>query len=260
VDEADATRLNRFLAMAGVASRRGADALVAAGRVTIDGAVVTEAGRRVAAGEEVAVDGRAVQAQAFEYLLLHKPRGVVTTARDPQGRQTVLDLVRSRARVYPVGRLDLTTTGLLLLTNDGELAARLMHPRHGVPKTYRALVRGRVTDATLDALRAGVELDDGPARVDAVRKSGGDRGGDVLEIEVHEGRTHLVRRLCETVGHPCRALHRSGYGPLELGDLRPGSARPLTAAEVDALRVAAGLRRAAPPAARRPGRAPRRTR
>ncbi len=237
-----ATRLNLYLARAGVSSRRGADALIAAGRVTVDGAVATP-GHQVAPGQRVAVDGREVgEAERPVYLLLHKPSGVVTTAKDEKGRATVLDLVRVRARVFPVGRLDLTTTGLLLLTNDGELAARLTHPRHEVPKTYHALVAGFPDAATLTHLKSGIDLDDGPTAPAEVRVMGGDPAGAALEIVLHEGRNRQVRRMCEAVGHPVRRLRRVAYGPLRLGDLPPGASRRLTSREVTALRRAAGLR------------------
>jgi pseudouridine synthase len=226
-------RLNRYLASAGLGSRRAVDELIRAGRVTVNGEV-RELGAAVGDGDLVAVDGSPVAPQELAYLILHKPSGVVTTASDPQRRRTVLDLVQSQQRVYPVGRLDRDTTGLLLLTNDGELANRLAHPRHGVDKTYVADVEGDPSPEALRRLADGVELDDGPtARARARRLEAGR-----LELVIHEGRNRQVRRMCEAVGHPVRRLHRTAYGPLELGTLAPGLWRPLTGEEVAALRLA----------------------
>ncbi len=234
-------RLNRYLAQAGVASRRAADALIAGGRVTVDGEVVDDLGRRVEPGQRVAVDGRAVgTAERSAYLVLHKPAGVVTTMSDPQGRQTVADLVKSPVRVYPVGRLDAETTGLLLLTNDGDLAHRLSHPSSGVVKTYQATVRGLPSNFELERLRRGIRLEDGPTAPASVRMlRAGDRQS-VIELSIHEGRNRQVRRMLEAIGHRAVALHRPSYGPVSLGGLAPGQVRPLTRAEVAALRRAAG--------------------
>jgi 23S rRNA pseudouridine2605 synthase len=231
-------RLAKHLAHAGVASRRAAEAIIAAGRVTVDGTTVTDPARPVSGTETIAVDGVALGAAPRRVVYaLHKPAGVVSTAHDTHGRPTVVDLVsEAGTRLYPVGRLDADTTGLILLTNDGELANRLTHPRFEVPKTYRAKVaNGPVGDAAVRALRAGVDLDDGrtaPARVRAIRP-------DVLELTIHEGRKRQVRRMCEAVGHPVIALRRVRFGPLELGDLALGAHRRLTAAEVERLRGAA---------------------
>ena len=226
-------RLAKFLAHAGVASRRAAERLVFDGRVTVGGEVVTDPARDVDASSGVAVDGEPVREEAHVVYALHKPAGVVSTARDTHGRPTVVDLVPSSRRLYPVGRLDADTTGLILLTNDGELANRLTHPRYGVPRTYRAKVaRPPVRAPALRALREGVELDDGrtaPARVRAVAP-------DTLEITIREGRKRQVRRMCEAVGHPVRRLERIRFGPLALGALRPGDHRRLSAAEVRRLR------------------------
>jgi len=224
-------RLNRYLASAGVGSRRAVDELIRAGRVTVNGQV-GELGGAVGEGDVVAVDGRTVAPQELAYLMLHKPPGVVTTASDPQRRRTVLDLVESPQRVYPVGRLDRDTTGLLLLTNDGELANRLAHPRHGVEKTYVADVEGDPPPDVLRRLAEGVELADGPTAPARVRRLGAGR----IELVIHEGRNRQVRRMCEAVGHPVRRLHRSAYGSLELGALAEGRWRALTSEEVDALR------------------------
>lgn len=229
-------RLNAYLARAGVASRRRADELIKAGRVRVNGA----AGRLdtfVQATDTVEVDGRPVAAQALAHLLLHKPAGVVTTARDPQGRPTVLELVLTASRVVPVGRLDVGTTGALLLTNEGPLAHRLAHPRYGVEKTYVAEVEGTPGPAVVEALAHGVELEDGrtaPARVRSL-------GPRTLELVLHEGRNRQVRRMCEAVGHPVRRLHRSRYAGLGLDGLAPGTARALDRDEVARLRRLVGL-------------------
>jgi 23S rRNA pseudouridine2605 synthase len=229
-------RLNQFLARAGVTSRRGADDLIRAGRVTVNG-LPGELHTAVAGGDEVQVDGRTVTAQDVAHLLLHKPAGVVTTARDPQGRATVVGLVPATPRVVPVGRLDAETTGALLLTNDGQLAHRLAHPRYGVEKTYVADVEGRPSNAVVDRLAGGVELDDGPTAPARVRLLAPSR----LELVLHEGRNRQVRRMCEAVGHPVRRLHRSGYAGLDVGRLEPGMWRALAKAEVASLRRLVGL-------------------
>ena len=226
-------RLNAYLARAGVASRRSADDLIKAGRVTVNG----EPGQLntfVEQADRVEVDGRAVAPQPLAYVLLHKPAGVVTTARDPQRRPTVVELVRHDARVVPVGRLDADTTGALLLTNDGPLAHRLAHPRYGVEKIYEVEVESDPSDEQLRKLREGVELDDGrtaPAR--AMRL-----GPKRLELAIHEGRKHQVKRMCAAVGLPVVQLHRPRYADLELGDLAPGAWRELSDEEVDQLRAA----------------------
>jgi 23S rRNA pseudouridine2605 synthase len=228
-------RLNAFLARAGVASRRRSDELIQAGRVRVNGAL-GELHTVVGPRDVVEVDGRPVSAQPLSYVLLHKPPGVVTTARDPHGRPTVVDLVRHDARVVPVGRLDADTTGALLLTNDGPLAHRLAHPRYGVPKVYEVEVEGVPGQQALEALRDGVELEDGrtsPAEVRALAPAR-------LELTLHEGRKHQVKRMCEAVGHPVRRLHRSLYAGLGLDGLDPGQWRELTADELRELRAAAG--------------------
>jgi pseudouridine synthase len=233
-------RLNAFLARAGVASRRRADDLIAEGRVRVNG----EPGRFetvVGSRDVVEVDGRRVSAEPLAHVLLHKPAGVVTTARDPQGRPTVVGLVPREPHVVPVGRLDVDTTGALLLTNEGKLAHRLAHPRYGVEKVYEAEVEGRPTAEALGALRSGVELEDGrtaPARARVLRRGS---GSGLLELTLHEGRKHQVKRMCEAVGHPVRRLHRSRYAGLDLGGLEPGGWRALTRAEVARLRRLVGL-------------------
>lgn len=228
-------RLGKFLAHSGVASRRAAEELIRAGRVRVGGEVVTDPALDVAEASAVTVDDERVAPEPLEVHMVNKPAGVVSTAQDTHGRPTVVDLVRSARRLYPVGRLDADTTGLILLTNDGELANRLMHPRYEVPRTYRAHVKGRPDDAALRRLSDGVELDDGvtaPAKVRRVAPS-------VLELTLHEGRKHQVRRMCEAVGHPVTELERIAFGPLGLGELPPGRHRRLSAAEVERLRESA---------------------
>jgi 23S rRNA pseudouridine2605 synthase len=228
-------RINSYLARAGVASRRGADELIRAGRVTINGTTAALADV-VGARDRVALDGRRVAPQRLAYVLLHKPAGVVTTARDPQGRPTVVGLVDHPVRVVPVGRLDADTTGALLLTNDGPLSHRLAHPRYGVEKVYEVDVEG-VPDATdVRRLREGIDLDDGrtaSARARVLRRR---PGGARIELVLHEGRKHQVKRMCEAIGHPVVGLHRSRYAGLGLDGLVPGEWRELTASEVQKLR------------------------
>jgi 23S rRNA pseudouridine2605 synthase len=224
-------RLNAYLARAGVASRRGADELIKAGRVTVNG----EPGHLnsfVDGEARVEVDGRPVARQELAYVLLHKPAGVVTTARDPQGRPTVVELVEHASRVVPVGRLDADTTGALLLTNDGELAHRLAHPRYGVEKTYVVDVEGEPSDEAIRALAEGVELDDGPTAPAKARRLGRSR----VELVLHQGRKHQVKRMLAEVGHPVVRLHRSRYAGLAVEGLGPGESRELTGPEVDSLR------------------------
>jgi 23S rRNA pseudouridine2605 synthase len=228
-------RLNAFLARSGIASRRGADELIKAGRVVVNG-VPGELNTVVGSRDVVEVDGRRVERQRLAYVLLHKPAGVVTTASDPRGRATVLDLVAHDVRVVPVGRLDAATTGALLLTNDGPLSHRLDHPRYGVEKTYVADVEGEPSDAAVQLLAGGVDLDDGRTAPARVRRLGASR----LELVLHEGRNRQVRRMCEAVGHPVLRLHRSRYAGLGLGGLDPGEWRDLTRDEVAALRRISG--------------------
>jgi 23S rRNA pseudouridine2605 synthase len=230
-------RLNAYLARAGIASRRKADELIKAGRVRVNGAP-GELNTFVASGDRVEVDGRAVEKQRLAYLLLHKPVGVVTTAHDPGGRPTVLELVPRAPRVVPVGRLDADTTGALLLTNDGGLAHRLAHPRYEVAKVYVAEVEGEPSDEVLRRLAEGIELEDGPTAPAEARRLGPSR----IELTLHEGRKHQVKRMCEKVGHPVRALHRSVYAGLALAGVEPGAWRELTAAEVEGLRDAVATR------------------
>ena len=229
-------RLNAYLARAGVASRRGADALIEAGRVRVNGQP-GQLNTFIGAGDVVEVDGRPVAKQKLAYRLLHKPAGTVTTARDPQRRPTVVELVPGEPRVVPVGRLDADTTGALLLTNDGRLAHRLAHPRYEVDKVYVADVEGDPGPDALRLLAEGVELDDGRTAPARARRLGPGR----IELTIHEGRKHQVKRMCEAVGHPVRRLHRSGYAGLDVRSLEPGQWRNLTRSEVARLRELVGL-------------------
>ena len=236
VAAAEGERLQKVLARRGIGSRRACEELIADGRVRVDGAVARLGARIDAARAAVEVDGVAVGVRpGLVHYLLNKPAGVVTTAQDPQGRPTVAGLVPAEPRVFPVGRLDMQTEGLLLLTNDGDLAHRLTHPSFGVEKEYLAHVSGAPRPAAVRALRQGVELDDGPtapARVALVAP-------DVLRITVHEGRNRLIRRMCEAVGHPVRRLVRTRIGPLADRRLAPGDWRSLTPAETRSLEQAA---------------------
>jgi 23S rRNA pseudouridine2605 synthase len=269
-------RLQKILAHAGIASRRAAETLIAAGRVTVNGATVREMGVKAdPAADDIRVDGRRVKgAQRPRYIVLYKPAGYVTTRSDPQRRRTVMDLLGGvREYVYPVGRLDYDSEGLLLLTNDGDLAAMLTHPRHGVERTYEAHVAGVPDGDAVERLRHGIPLDGRrtlPATVVLLNKRPNDREG-VLLLTIREGRNRQVRRMLEAVGHPVRALKRTKIGPLQDRRLRPGEWRDLSETEVAALRTAAqrGAPRsraaaaAAPPAAptatpRRPSRRARR--
>ena len=228
-------RLGKFLAHAGIASRRRAEDLVRAGRVSVGGITVRDPARDVDETSGVAVDGKPVGgAEPHEIWALNKPQGVVSTAKDTHGRRTVLDLLpKGPNRLYPVGRLDADTTGLILLTNDGALANRLMHPSFEVPKTYRVKVaRPPVREDALHALRKGVELEDGMTAPALVRRL----HADELDITIHEGRKRQVRRMCDAVGHPVKEIERIAFGPLRLGTLPRGQARRLTPAETQRLR------------------------
>lgn len=242
-------RLNAYLARAGVASRRGADELIKAARVTVNGAP-GQLNTFVQATDDVRVDGRAVGKQALRYVLLNKPRGTIATARDPEGRPTVVDLVGGEIRVVPVGRLDRDTTGVLLLTNDGDLAHRLAHPRYRVEKVYVADVEGDPDTAALLALAEGVELEDGRTAPAGVRLVGPGR----VELALHEGRNRQVRRMLEAVGHPVRRLRRSRYAGLTTGRLGRGEWRDLTKDEVARLRRLVGLEAGGGTSRRRTGR------
>jgi len=230
-------RLNAYLARAGVASRRKADELIKAGRVTVNG----EPGQLntfVAKRDRVELDGRQLQKQQLAYVLLHKPAGVVTTASDPRGRPIVVELVSQyETRLVPVGRLDADTTGALLLTNDGELAHRLAHPRYEVEKVYEAEVEGEPSDEAISRLVEGVELDDGLTAPAKARRLGPSK----LELILHEGRKHQVKRMLVAVGHPVRRLHRSRYADLDLAGIEAGDARELEPGEVTRLQSLVGL-------------------
>jgi 23S rRNA pseudouridine2605 synthase len=220
-------RLNAYLARTGVASRRGADELIKTGRVRVNG-VRGELNTFVKEGDVVDLDGRLLVPQRLAYVLLHKPAGVVTTASDPHGRPTVVGLVEHESRVVPVGRLDADTTGVLLLTNDGDLAHQLAHPRYEVEKVYEAEVEGEPSEEALAKLAQGIELEEGvtaPARVRRLETSR-------IELSIHEGRKHQVKRMLEAVGHPVRRLHRSRYAGLTVEDLEPGQWRELSNEEV----------------------------
>jgi pseudouridine synthase len=229
-------RLQKVLARAGFASRRGAEGLMAQGRVTVNGAVVREPGTRAdAARDDIRVDGVRVKAQGEPvYILLNKPRGVVTTRRDPSGRPTVMDLVPGVSGLFPVGRLDLTTEGLILLTNDGAFAERVSHPRYQVPRVYHAKVRGVPDARALRRLRRGVRIDGELLAVDRVRLIEADLHA-WIEVTLHEGKQHEVKRLLEAVGHPVTKLRRVAYGPVTLRGLQPGQHRALAAAEIEGL-------------------------
>ena len=234
-------RLNRFLSISGVASRRAADELIRQGRVEINGRVVAELGTQVEPGhDDVRVDGRRIRsAPGRRYLLLNKPRGVVTTRVDPQGRTTVIELLARagiRGYFYPIGRLDYDSEGLLLLTNDGAFAERVAHPRYHLERTYEAIVEGVPDDRDLDRLRRGIDLEGRrtrPARVRllrSMRSKGGQQS--LLEITLREGRNRQVRRMCDAIAHPVARLTRTRIGSLALGRMKPGAVRDLTPAEV----------------------------
>jgi 23S rRNA pseudouridine2605 synthase len=229
-------RLAKFLAHAGVASRRAAEGLIASGRVSVAGAVVSDPALDVEADSRVEVDGERVDGPEPRVVYaVHKPLGVVSTARDTHGRKTVVALVPAGGlRLYPIGRLDADSSGLILLSNDGELANRLMHPSFEVPKTYHAtLAGGAISPGALRRLREGIELDGAVTAPARVRRA----GPNAIEITIHEGKKRQVRRMCEAVGHPVTALRRTAFGPLRLGSLAPGEHRRLRAAEVARLRA-----------------------
>jgi pseudouridine synthase len=236
-------RLQKLLSMAGVASRRAAEELIVEGRVEVNGEVVRTLGSRAdPATDEIRVDGRRVRlAVRQRYILLHKPKGFVTTRKDPQGRKTIMDLIRDvREYVYPVGRLDYDSEGLLLLTSDGDLAARLMHPRHGVERVYEAIVAGVPSDDAIEKLRRGIFLDGERTLPADVRRGAvvgkGRQQTTKLTMTLQEGRNRQVRRMCAHVGHQVRRLTRVRMGPIRLGDLRPGKWRDLTDGEVSKLK------------------------
>jgi pseudouridine synthase len=244
IDVPDGMRLQKVLAAAGLGSRRHCEELIGEGRVEVDGEIVRRYGARVDPNRQIIkVDGKRIPAsQDLVYLALNKPAGVLTTMSDDRGRRTISDLLGDQAeRLYHVGRLDYETEGLMLLTNDGELAHRLMHPRHGVPKTYLADVPGPIPKDLGRRLMTGIELEDGVASADKFRVVQRAGARALVEITLHEGRKHIVRRLLAAAGHPVSRLVRTRVGPVALGDLRPGTSRPLTVAEVGDLYAAVGL-------------------
>jgi 23S rRNA pseudouridine2605 synthase len=234
-------RLAKYLAHAGVASRRSAEKLILERRVSVEGEIVTDPARDVSENSRVALDGRALEGPEPRIVYaVNKPVGVVSTAKDTHGRRTVVELLPAHGlRLYPVGRLDADSSGLILLTNDGELANRLIHPRYEIPKTYLAHVRDPVGERALRALRTGVELEDGRTAPARVRLPPGDRRSpNLIELTIHEGRNRQVRRMCEAVGHPVLALERIAFGPVRLEGLAAGSHRLLSDAQIEQLRSA----------------------
>jgi 23S rRNA pseudouridine2605 synthase len=238
-------RLQKILSQAGVASRRASEQLMLDGRVTVNGTTIRELGSKAdPAHDDIRVDGRRIKVvEKHRYILLNKPRGYVTTRSDPERRPTVIDLLRGvREYVYPVGRLDFDSEGLLLLTNDGDLAARLTHPRHGVPRVYEARVLGVPDAHDTDRLSRGVTIDGRPTGpADVALRPGGRRGDDsaTLLVTIREGRNRQVRKMCEAIGHPVTHLKRVAIGPIRDAKLPPGRWRDLNAAEVERLRAAA---------------------
>lgn len=228
-------RLNAYLARAGVASRRGADELIKAGRVKVN-SEIGQLNTQVQDSDFVTVDNQSVRSQKLRYILLNKPRNTVTTLHDPENRPTVIDVLKINERVVPVGRLDTNTTGVLLLTNDGELAHKLMHPSFGINKVYEAEVRGEITDEKLRKLEQGVELEDGKTAPAKALVLQGLTLQQKIELTIHEGRNHQVKRMLEAVGLSVQKLHRSKYGPLDLAGLKSGKWRDLTDPEAAQLK------------------------
>lgn len=231
-------RLNRFMAKAGIASRREADSIIAEGRVRVNGATVTELGTKVGPDDDITFDGRAVRPKGPLYILMNKPKDTITTKADEKGRTTVMDVVtlpeKEKAGLFPVGRLDRDTTGILLLTNDGDLAYRLMHPSCEVEKLYHVTTAEPVKPDQIEQLRAGIELEDGPARADQISYVGDNHRHVALQI--HEGRNRQVRRMFDALGHTVKALERTRYAGLNLSELRRGKWRKLNPREINALR------------------------
>ena len=240
----EGVRLQKVLAAAGLGSRRACEVLIEQGRVEVNGKRVREQGMRVDADTaEIMVDGRRISsAPGKEYLLLHKPEGVVSAMSDPEGRPTLLDFVGEQKRLFHVGRLDIGTEGLLIMTNDGDLSQRLSHPSYGVQKTYVAEVPGPVPRGIGKRLRDGIVLEDGPVKVDSFRLLTASANRAMVEVVVHEGRKHVVRRLLEAVDLPVSRLIRTKFGPISLGDLRPGRVRPLNQKEVGELFASVGIK------------------
>ncbi len=233
-------RLQKYMARAGVASRRKCEELILAGRVTVNGQTVKELGVRIHSGDIVVCDGRTVTPEPLEYYLVNKPAGVISAVSDGRGRPTVTGLVPSRQRLFPIGRLDRDTTGLLILTNDGRLAHQLMHPRFEVDKVYRVEVKGKVTAADLKRLRTGIRLDDGVTTPAAARLVSAGDAGSIIELTIHEGRKRQVRRMMEALGHPVTRLHRCRYATLTDTGLRVGDYRALDRDEVAELEKISG--------------------
>lgn len=229
-------RLQKFLARSGIASRRKCEELILAGRVMVNGETVTELGTRVQAGDVVWFDGEPVAPERLEYYLLNKPADVICAVSDNRGQKTVVDMVVSPVRLFPVGRLDRDTTGIIILTNDGAMAHSLMHPRFEVDKVYKAEVEGEVTEDELDRLRNGVQLEDGLTSPAVILLMSKRPGGSFVEVTLHEGRKRQVRRMFDAIGHPVWKLHRKRYAMLTDFGLAPGESRPLKAKEILALR------------------------
>ena len=245
-DEGRPERVQKVLAAAGIGSRRACEELIAAGRVAVDGEVIALGAKADATRQVITLDGERIHSNpTLVYLLLNKPTGYVTTVTDPQGRPTVMDLIPATPRVYPVGRLDRDTEGLLLLTNDGELANRVAHPRYEIEKTYVAQIRGPAKRRAVRQLLDGVELEDGVAKARSVRELGSASDHTLVEIVLAEGRKREVRRMLQAVGLPLERLARVRVGPLPLGDISPGKFRPLTGAEVRQMYAAVGMSGAA---------------
>jgi len=236
-------RLHKIIAAAGVTSRRKAEEMITAGRVTVNGKLVTDLGSKAEAGrDEIKVDGVALsRKENSQYILLFKPAGYITSVEDPRGRRTVMDLVPKDERLYPVGRLDYATSGLLILTNDGELTNGLLHPRYHVPKCYHAAVKGTVTPQQVDKLRRGVLLEDGPTAPAQCREVRRDAKQTILELVIHEGRNRQVRRMLASIGLEVVWLSRRAFAGLTLDGLKPGQYRALTGAEVLELKRLAGI-------------------
>jgi len=237
-------RLNKILAISGITSRRRADELISSGLVTVNGLVEKRVGSKAVWGvDSINVDGHPVPDPPKKiYLLLNKPFGYVSTLHDPEGRPIIRDLVKDvKERIYPVGRLDFDSSGLLILTNDGELAFRLMHPKFHIPRTYKVIVEGVISDKSVERLKKGVSLDDGPTNPARVRIIETQQGRSVVRITIFEGRSREIRRMCEAVGHKTLKLTRIGYGNLDLGELKVGKYRHLKNVEVKALRKSVGL-------------------
>ena len=229
-------RLQKFLARSGIASRRKCEEMILAGRVMVNGETVTELGTRVQPGDVVWFDGEPVAPERLEYYLLNKPADVICAVSDNRGQKTVINLVESPVRLFPVGRIDRDTTGIIILTNDGAMAHSLMHPSFEVDKVYKAEVEGEVTEDDLDRLRSGVQLEDGLTSPAVVLLMGKRSGGSFVEVTLHEGRKRQVRRMFDAIGHPVWKLHRKRYAMLTDEGLAPGESRPLKEKEVAALR------------------------